>query len=100
MAAAVVILISASWWLIENSLSSKKHEVVSVAESIVPGKSQAVLITESGEELLLGESGMGSRELEKGVSVKYDSVQGINYDLSEGASVSYHTLRVPKRGGV
>lgn len=39
---------------------------------------------------------MGSRELEKGVSVKYDSVQGINYDLSEGASVSYHTLRVPK----
>ncbi len=96
VAAAVVILISASWWLIENSLSSKKHEVVSVAESIVPGKSQAVLITESGEELLLGESGMGSRELEKGVSVKYDSVQGINYDLSEGASVSYHTLRVPK----
>ena len=96
VAAAVVILISASWWLLENSLSSKKQEVIPVAEHIVPGKNQAVLITESGEELVLSASGCESRELGEGVSVEYDSLRGINYNLAKGAVVSYHTLRVPK----
>lgn len=96
VAAAVVILISASWWLLENSLSSKKQEVIPVAEHIVPGRNQAVLITESGEELVLGASGSESRELGEGVSVEYDSLRGINYNLAKGAVVSYHTLRVPK----
>ena len=94
--AAVVILISASWWLLENSLSSKKQEVIPVAEHIAPGRNQAVLITESGEELVLGASGSESRELGEGVSVEYDSLRGINYKLTERAVVSYHTLRVPK----
>ncbi len=96
VAAAVVILISASWWLLENSLSSKKQEVIPVAEHIAPGRNQAVLITESGEELVLGASGSESRELGEGVSVEYDSLRGINYKLTERAVVSYHTLRVPK----
>ncbi|WP_320913806.1 FecR family protein [Butyricimonas paravirosa] len=96
VAAAVVILISASWWLLENSLSSKKQEVIPVAEHIVPGRNQAVLITESGEELVLNASGRESRELGEGVSVEYDSLRGINYKLTERAVVSYHTLRVPK----
>ena len=96
VAAAVVILISASWWLLENSLLLKKQEVIPVAEHIVPGKNQAVLITESGEELVLGASGSESRELGEGVSVEYDSLRGINYKLTERAVVSYHTLRVPK----
>ena len=96
VAAAVVILISASWWLLENSLSSKKQEVIPVAEHIVPGKNQAVLITESGEELVLSASGCESRELGEGVSVEYDSLRGINYNLAEGGVVRYHTLRVPK----
>ncbi len=96
VAATVVILISASWWLLENSLSSKKQEVIPVAEHIAPGRNQAVLITESGEELVLGASGSESRELGEGVSVEYDSLRGINYKLTERAVVSYHTLRVPK----
>ena len=96
VAAAVVILISASWWLLENSLSSKKQEVIPVAEHIVPGKNQAVLITESGEELVLSASGSESRELGEGIRVEYDSLRGINYNLAKGAVVSYHTLRVPK----
>ncbi len=96
VAAAVVILISASWWLLENSLLLKKQEVIRVAEHIVPGRNQAVLITESGEELVLGASGSESRELGEGVSVEYDSLRGINYKLTERAVVSYHTLRVPK----
>ena len=96
VAATVVILISASWWLLENSLSSKKQEVITVAEHIAPGRNQAVLITESGEELVLGASGSESRELGEGVSVEYDSLRGINYKLTERAVVSYHTLRVPK----
>ncbi|WP_455509531.1 FecR family protein [Butyricimonas paravirosa] len=96
VAAAVVILISDSWWLLENSLLLKKQEVIRVAEHIVPGRNQAVLITESGEELVLGASGSESRELGEGVSVEYDSLRGINYKLTERAVVSYHTLRVPK----
>ena len=96
VAATVVILISASWWLLENSLSSKKQEVIPVAEHIAPGRNQAVLITESGEEVVLGASGSESRELGEGVSVEYDSLRGINYKLTERAVVSYHTLRVPK----
>lgn len=95
-AAAVIVLISASWWLLENSLSSKKQEVVAMAEHIVPGKHQAVLITESGEELVLSASGIESWALGEGVSVEYDSLRGINYKLTERAVVSYHTLRVPK----
>ena len=94
--AAVVILISASWWLLENSLSSKKQEVIPVAEHIAPGRNQAVLITESGEELVLSASGSESRELGEGIRVEYDSLRGINYNLAKGAVVSYHTLRVPK----
>ncbi|HJA15827.1 MAG TPA: hypothetical protein H9796_12255 [Candidatus Butyricimonas faecavium] len=31
VAAAVIVFISASWWLIENSLSSKKQETIQVA---------------------------------------------------------------------
>lgn len=96
VAAAVVILISASWWLLENSLLSKNQEEILVAEHIVPGKNQAMLITESGEELVLGASGSESWELGEGVSVEYDSLRGINYKLTERAVVSYHTLRVPK----
>ena len=67
-----------------------------MAEHIAPGRNQAVLITESGEELVLGASGSESRELGEGVSVEYDSLRGINYKLTERAVVSYHTLRVPK----
>ena len=96
VAAAVVILISASWWLLENSLSSKKQEVMPVAEHIVPGRNQAVLITESGEEFVLNASQGESREVGEGVRVEYDSLSGINYNLAEGGVVRYHTLRVPK----
>lgn len=94
--ATVVILISASWWLLENSLLSKKQEVMPVAEHIVPGRNQAVLITESGEEFVLNASQGESREVGEGVRVEYDSLSGINYNLAEGGVVRYHTLRVPK----
>ena len=96
VAATVVILISASWWLLENSLPSKKQEVMPVAEHIVPGRNQAVLITESGEEFVLNASQGESREVGEGVRVEYDSLSGINYNLAEGGVVRYHTLRVPK----
>ena len=96
VAATVVILISASWWLLENSLLSKKQEVMPVAEHIVPGRNQAVLITESGEEFVLNASQGESREVGEGVRVEYDSLSGINYNLAEGGVVRYHTLRVPK----
>ena len=97
VAAAVIVFISASWWLIENSLSSKKLETIQVAERVEPGKKQAVLITESGEEFALEGAGM-SKELGKGINVKYDSLRGVNYNLSKDAPVTYHTLRVPKGG--
>ena len=84
VAATVVILISASWWLLENSLPSKKQEVMPVAEHIVPGRNQAVLITESGEEFVLNASQGESREVGEGVRVEYDSLSGINYNLAEG----------------
>lgn len=98
-AAAIVIIMASAWWLLMNSGTGLK-EVIPVAnvssEQIVPGKNEAVLVTESGKTVVLGRNNMSDVEIEAGVVVREDSVRGVNYSLVKNTAVHYHTLRVPK----
>ena len=98
-AAAIVIIIASAWWLSMNSGTGLK-EMIPVAnvssEQIMPGKNEAVLVTESGKTVVLGRNGMSDVEIEAGVVVRDDSVKGVNYSLAVNTEVHYHTLRVPK----
>ena len=98
-AAAIVIIVVSAWWLAMNSDTGLK-EVMPMAnvlsEQVVPGKNEAVLVTESGKTVVLGRNNMSDVEIEAGVVVRADSVKGVNYSLTGNAGVHYHSLRVPK----
>lgn len=99
-AAAAIVIIMVSAWRMAMHSSSGLKEVMPIAnvlsEEIVPGKNEAVLVTESGNMVVLGRNNMSEVEIEAGVVVRDDSVKGVNYSLVEDMAVHYHTLRVPK----
>ena len=66
------------------------------SEQVVPGKNEAVLVTESGKTVVLGRNNMSDVEIEAGIVVRDDSVKGVNYSLGKNMAVHYHTLKVPK----
>lgn len=98
-AAAIVIIMVSAWWLAMNS-DTGLREVMPMAnvssEQVVPGKNEAVLVTESGKTVVLGRNNMSDVEIEAGIVVRDDSVKGVNYSLGKNMAVHYHTLKVPK----
>ena len=98
-AAAIVIIVVSACWLAMKSDTGLK-EVMPMAnissEQVVPGKNEAVLVTESGKTVVLGRNNMSDVEIEAGIVVRDDSVKGINYSLNKNMAVHYHTLKVPK----
>ena len=97
-AAAVVAIMFCSWLGVRSYVKTMAPEVQFAQEPIVPGKNQAVLVTESGESVVLGSEELKNVAVENGVEIDYDSVSGVRYKLSETAAVHYHTLKVPKGG--
>lgn len=101
VAAAAVILVVSATWLMTRFEGSRK-EMVEMAENqptIVPGKNQAVLITGSGQQIVLGANSGEKIMVEKDVQVIDDSLNGLSYDVPESrAEVHYHVLQVPKGG--
>jgi len=99
-AAAVVAIVAVSAWRLAMNSSMGLKEVMPMANvsfgQVVPGKNEAVLVTESGKTVVLGRNNMSDVEIEAGVVVRDDSVKGVNYSLVENTAVHYHTLRVPK----
>ncbi|WP_065218206.1 MULTISPECIES: FecR family protein [Butyricimonas] len=98
--AVVVILVASGWWLMNEmpSRESGREVIVGMRSAVVPGKNQAVLVTETGREIVLGMSS-GMRVMEEGgVDVTDDSTRGVRYSGTEVGEVRYHTLRVPKGG--
>lgn len=100
-AAAIVIIVVSILWLSMNSKTGVE-EAMSVAEvfsgQVVPGKNQAMLVTESGKTVVLGNNKLSDVEIETGVVVRDDSVKGVDYSWLENTEVHYHTLKVPKGG--
>ena len=99
-AAAVVILVASGWWLMNESSSREigQDVIAGLQHVVVPGKHQAVLVTETGREIVLGTTSGTSVMVEGGVNVVDDSMRGVSYTTSEAVEVYYHTLRVPKGG--
>lgn len=98
--AVVVILVASGWWLMNEmpSRESGREVIVGMRSAVVPGKNQAVLVTETGREIVLGMSS-GMRVMEEGgVNVTDDSTRGVRYSGTEVGEVRYHTLGVPKGG--
>lgn len=101
VAAAIVIIIVSTWWLSMNSENGVEKTTFMAdvfSGQVVPGKNQAVLVTESGKTVVLGNNKISDVEIEAGVVVRDDSVKGVDYSLVENTEVHYHTLKVPKGG--
>jgi len=101
-AAAVLALMMAGGIWLTTKQDHIKKETVSLAgiapAKIVPGKQQALLLTESGKTVRLGAGHSSAIEIEKGVIVKKDSTVGIHYSSAPNTDIHYHTLQVPKGG--
>lgn len=101
IAASVVLFIGGIvfWQFIESRGMEKAPETVVTAEStIVPGKKQAVLITESGKQIYLGDGEQQQVNVGDGIRVDYDSVAGIRYETVGEEIPACHTLKVPVGG--
>ena len=100
--AATIVLITASGvWLATNPGGSEKDATLLTGiptTQVIPGKKQAVLLTESGKTVVLGHNNLSAIEIETGVMVREDSVKGINYSYASNMKIHYHTLKVPKGG--
>ena len=98
VAAAVVILLSVGGMLLWNS-GEIEEKPVQVAEKVTiqPGKSQAILVLSSGEEVAMGNV---SRQLEEkdGTSVVVSETGRISYQSAEGkGGITKDTARVMNR---
>ena len=98
VAAAVVILLSVGGILLWNSGEIEEKPVqVAKKVTIQPGKSQAILVLSSGEEVAMGNV---SRQLEEkdGTSVVVSETGRISYQSAEGkGGISKDTARVMNR---
>lgn len=98
-AAAVLFAFMFSWLGFKSFYSPvivvENHRT---ADTIVPGRNQAVLITEAGERIVLGDERLENVLVGNGVEIDYDSVGGVKYKQSATAEVAYHTLKTPKGG--
>lgn len=98
VAAAVVILLSVGGMLLWNSGEIEEKPVqVAKKVTIQPGKSQAILVLSSGEEVAMGNV---SRQLEEkdGTSVVVSETGRISYQSAEGkGGISKDTARVMNR---
>ena len=98
VAAAVVILLSVGGMLLWNS-GEVEEKPVQVAKKVTiqPGKSQAILVLSSGEEVAMGNI---SRQLEEkdGTSVVVSETGRISYQSAEGkGGITKDTARVMNR---
>ena len=98
VAAAVVILLSVGGMLLWNSGEIEEKPVqVAKKVTIQPGKSQAILVLSSGEEVAMGNV---SRQLEEkdGTSVVVSETGRISYQSAEGkGGITKDTARVMNR---
>lgn len=101
VAASVMLLLGGiGLWGFRKSGEVRKpaEPVVTAVNTIVPGKKQAVLVTESGEQILLGGAVSQQVNTGDGIRIDYDSVAGIRYETVGEEIPVYHTLKVPVSG--
>lgn len=99
-AATMVLLLGGGvmWWQnIRKNPELLQHMVADVDPGR-PGRMQAVLITDTGKEFVLGTRTSSNVIPEEGIKVGYDSTAGIRYQLTGSVKTGYHKLRIPKAG--
>lgn len=103
VAASVFVVIGLfGLWRYGRDVSEKDggvrgHDVIA-SSSFLPGKECAMLITESGESIVLDRQRAKNIQVGEGIEIGYDSLQRMHYTLSGKEEVHYHVLRVPKGG--
>lgn len=101
VAASIVLLVGGiGLWGLNRSREVEKpsETIVAIANTIVPGKKQALLVTENGEQILLGGAVRQQVNTGNGIRIDYDSVAGIRYETAGGEIPECHTLKVPVGG--
>lgn len=99
-AAVVIIAVTVGWqWLPTREATEPARELMALADSgIQPGRNRAVLLTETGGQVALGDEIIEGMEVEQGVRLSYDSLKGVRYELKPASKVHYHTLCTPMGG--
>lgn len=99
-AAVVIIAVTVGWqWLPTREATEPARELMALADSgIQPGRNRAVLLTETGGQVALGNEIIEGMEVEQGVRLSYDSLKGVRYELKPASKVHYHTLCTPMGG--
>lgn len=99
-AAVVIIAVTVGWqWLPTREATEPARELMALADSgIQPGRNRAVLLTETGGQVALGDEIIEGMEVEQGVRLNYDSLKGVRYELKPASKVHYHTLCTPIGG--
>ncbi|MDE6451491.1 MAG: FecR family protein [Odoribacter sp.] len=100
VAAVAVVGMVVGWqWLQTNEGDMPRQFAESLAVAdIQPGQYQAVLITANGGQVVLGGEKVEKMDVEQGVEVSYDSLQGVRYKAGTASKVYHHTLRTPIGG--
>ena len=100
-AASIVLLLGGGMLLWQENAHKEvnpEQPILADVGQVMPGKKQAVLITETGQKVVLDGQKVSQVKLEEGVSVEYDSAAGIRYQLADQVKTTCHTLRIPKAG--
>ncbi|ULQ55449.1 FecR domain-containing protein [Flavihumibacter rivuli] len=98
MAAAVIVVMLAFWWLQTRMAMPKDPEMGNIATTeIPPGSAQAVLVMENGKKVNLNETAKDTI-LEHGVQVKRSFGELVYPSQPQAMTMAMHRLIVPRKG--
>ena len=101
VAASVLLVAGLSGWLFRTGAGDEEIGKVCVrmeTPPFSPGRMYAVLVTESGKNVVLDGQKTGPVQIDGEVELVYDSLKQMRYVLGEKKEVHHHVLQVPQGG--